>query len=113
MMLMYDPVNVTGHVAYGLLEKHELTDQQEVEIKQINFLIEALRKDISALYNKIGVFSADQAIKKAEKDKEVDKEIREWMKNVFATQTNFINKMVDEFNRKNAKNYDNLIPKGD
>ena len=111
MMIMYDKINVAAHLAFGLVEEAVINKEQKLQLKQINFLIEALRKDISILYKKLNVFSTAEAIKKAEENQDIDDEIRDWMTNIFVKQTNFIAKKVDEFNRQYAKNYNKLIPK--
>lgn len=113
MIIIYDAVNVNGHLACGLVEKVNLSDEQKLELEQINFLIEALRKDIGAFYKKLNVISAEEAIQKAEGDAEVDEQIRQWMEKVFVKQNQFIVNMIDDFNRKYVPNYNKLVPKKD
>lgn len=110
-MIVYDTINISGHLACGLEEKVSLTEAQRNKLKNINLLIETLRKDIGSFYRKLQVANTEEAIAKAEADEEVDKEIRQWMEKMFVPQNKFIAELVDEFNREYAPNYDKLIPR--
>ena len=109
MMLMYKIKTNNAHLMFGLREKVKLSWNQKSQVSEIMDMIEELDEKLHELFGKFKVENIKEAVEKAKKDKNLDKELIYFMNKIYPEYQSKIVDKVKIFNEKYCVNYSEVL----